>query len=306
MRRLFFSLLLFGLTCPIGVFADLYQWTDRTGVIHIVDESVEVPAEFRDSLKVYRTIKANQPSAPGKTLLPARLFAKNTQGSFAQKLARDLGLIEEENDNALTALTGAGISPAGGWKVYDPLSREAAYEVIASARRAAESRRFPLSADGAEGVVRQALGSFTFSDALPEDELPAKRTGYNEQYNNNEPIVVEYVQEIIEVVPQPVYSYSPWVAGTSHHRPYQRFSRPRRFRHQPLEPSDAFVASPFSSSRFINKRSGRRVFSTPAFPLRQPPPFPLASPHPGMSTSPLPLRQPSPFPLASPHPGVRR
>lgn len=287
MQRLSFSLLLFCLTCSTEAFADLYQWTDSTGALHIVDESVEVPTEFRGSVKVYR---ATKPSSMGTTPLPLRSFAENTQGSLAQKLARDLGLIKGENEDALSALTGVGISPAGGWKVYDPLTREAAYEVIASARRAAESRRLSLSADGAEGVVRQALGSFTFADALQEEGPLARRVGYEEDgYYDNQPAVVEYVQEVIEVVPEPVYIYSPSVVVTSHRHSH----RPRRFRHQPTAPPDASAALPFSSSRSVNERSGRPLFSTSPLPLTQPLPFPFASPH-------------SNFPFASPHPGARR
>ena len=303
MRYFSFSLLLSYLICPTEAFANLYQWTDNAGVVHIVDESVEVPTEFRDLVKVYRTRRA---SSSEKTLLPARSFAENTQGSFAQKLARDLGLIEREDEDALSALTGAGVSPAGGWKVYDPLSREAAHEVIASARRAAESRRLSLSADGAEGVVRQALGPFILAGAPRADFA---RSGYREdEYHNGEPTVVEYRQEVIEVVPQPVYIPFPLVVVNSHHRS----SRLKRFRHhrsgvsdrrlgpklskalvgerskrslrskQPSRPPDAFAASPFSSSRFINKRSSRPLFSTPPLRLHQSSPLPFASPHPGI------------------------
>ncbi len=276
MRCFFCSLLLACLLCPTGAFADLYQWTDSTGVLHIVDESVEVPTEFRNAMKVYHT---NKSSSSGKTFLPSRSFAENTQGRFAQKLAQDLGLIERESEDALTALTSVGISPAGGWKAYDSLSREAADEVIASARRAAESHRLSLSADGAEGVVQQALGSFILAGPPKADVVePAYR---EDKYYNSEPAVVEYKQEVIEVIPQPAYVYSPVVVVTSHHHPHRRLSKPRRFRRQPPEATGP-VSSPFSSSRFTNKRSRRPFFSTPPLPLRRPSPFPFASPYPGV------------------------
>ena len=76
MQRFFFGLLLFCFICPTGVLADLYQWTDSAGVIHIVDESVKVPLEFRDLVKVHRVTK---PSSTRLPLFPSRSFAENTQ-----------------------------------------------------------------------------------------------------------------------------------------------------------------------------------------------------------------------------------
>src|SRR5215475_3388909 len=141
--------------------ADLYQWTDTDGVLHVVDDAGEVPEAYRSKLKVYRTAK---PVGSGKSttamLAPSRAYAANSQGAFAQKLAVDLGLITHDTEDALSPLNGAGIGPAGGWRVDDSLTPEALYEVIAAARRAAASQRLRLSADGAEAIVQQAAVSF--------------------------------------------------------------------------------------------------------------------------------------------------
>ncbi len=181
------------LLCLMGfapTFADLYQWTDHRGVIHIVDESVAIPEEFVSSVKVYHT---RTPSSAARTPLPPRPFPPTTQGHFAQKLAQDLGLVQEAHEDPLAALTTVGIAPAGGWRAYDPLSPEAAYEVVAAARRAAEARRLSLSPDGAEAVVQQALPAKP--QEVPTFPPPEEAPFY-------EGPTVEYVQEVIEVGPR--------------------------------------------------------------------------------------------------------
>src|SRR5262249_29229348 len=147
----FCGLLLFA---PSSTLAELYQWTDHDGVIHVVDEAGEVPPAYQDQVKVYQSIKA-APPPPSLPLSPSRAYPDYSQGKFAQKLALDLGLIKSSSEDGLGPLTGAGIQPAGGWRVSDPLTPEIVYDVLAAARRAAGSRRLTLSADGAEAVVKQ-------------------------------------------------------------------------------------------------------------------------------------------------------
>ena len=155
-------ILLIGVLClwlPAVAHADLYQWTDADGVIHIVDETSEVPEPYRAGMKVYHTAK---PTPGVSTLLvsPSRTYAAQSQGAFAQKLALDLGLIKESREDAFGPLRGAGVQPASGWEANDPLTPEVVDDVLAAARRAAEAKRLLLSADGAEAVVRQAGESF--------------------------------------------------------------------------------------------------------------------------------------------------
>jgi hypothetical protein len=89
--------------------------------------------------------------------------------SFVSKLAFDLGLIRERDEDAWAALARAGIAPVGGWQRGAELRPEVVYEVLAAARREASAGRLSVSADGAEAIVRAALPP---SLAQPE-EVPA-------------------------------------------------------------------------------------------------------------------------------------
>ncbi len=198
------------LWCSAVVHADLYQWTDADGVIHIVDETVAVPAAHRSSLKVYHAAKSVGGS-PGTPLSPSGAYAAQSQGAFAQKLAQDLGLIKNGNEDALGPLRGAGIQPAGGWKVSVPLTPEVLYEVLAAARRAADAKRLPLSADGAEAVARQAAEPFlqpppSAQVAAPPPAQYSEEPGYDEE---PEVIIEQAPPQVIEVVREPTYEYVP-------------------------------------------------------------------------------------------------
>jgi hypothetical protein len=186
---LFCGLLLFA---PSSTLAELYQWTDTDGVIHVVDEAVEIPAAYRDQVNVYQSIKTAPPPA-SLPLSPSRAYPEHSQGQFAQKLALDLGLIKSSREDGLGPLSGAGIQPAGGWKVSDPLTPEVVYDVLAAARRAADSRRLSLSADGAEAVVRQvAAAVFPPSPVAEERET-------EEAPQEPQVVIYESPTQIIEV-----------------------------------------------------------------------------------------------------------
>jgi uncharacterized protein DUF4124 len=175
---------------PSPTLAELYQWIDTDGVIHVVDEAVEVPAAYRDQVKVYQSMKTAPPPA-SLPLSPSRAYSEHSQGQFAQKLALDLGLIKSSGEDGLGPLSGAGIRPAGGWKVSDPLTPEIVYDVLAAARRAADSRRLSLSADGAEAVVREVAAA-----VFP----PVDEEGETEEAPQEPQVVIyESPTQIIEV-----------------------------------------------------------------------------------------------------------
>jgi len=44
--------------------ADVYQWTDERGVIHVVDEAGQVPPAYRDKVQVFKSMKAPTPPEP--------------------------------------------------------------------------------------------------------------------------------------------------------------------------------------------------------------------------------------------------
>lgn len=255
------SFLFFGVTL---VHADLYQWTDEQGVTHVIDDAGAIPEAYRAKTKAYRSAKPTKNST--SLLAPSRIYPEKSQGAFAQKLALDLGLINNPGEDALGPLGTAGIQPASGWRVHDPLSPEARDEVIAAARRAAASQRVRLSADGAEGVVRQTGNQFLPPPPVaaiplqPEDE---------EYYEEPEIIVEQQPPQIIEVIREPVYIPQPVIVGVpswqgspggpSHnpHHPPQQHSRQRESRFSTPAPTHMpFGAShmPFGSAS-SNRRS---------------------------------------------------
>jgi len=198
------AVVLIGALClwfPLVSQADLFQWTDADGVIHIVDETIEVPEAYRAGMKVYRVAKpASEASA--LPVSPSRTYAVQSQGAFAQKIAFDLGLIKSSNEDALGPLRGAGIQPARGWLVGDPLTVEVLSDVLAASRRAAEAKRLSISADGAEAVVRQAGESFLPSPPPVREEEPP------EYILEPQTIIIEQPPtQIIEVMREPDYGY---------------------------------------------------------------------------------------------------
>jgi uncharacterized protein DUF4124 len=211
-----FFLLLIGVLClwvPAISQADLYQWTDADGVMHIVDEAAEVPDAYRAGMKVYRAAKPTTGVSP-LPVSPSRSYAAQSQGAFAQRIALDLGLVKESSEDALGPLGGAGIQPASGWEANDPLTLEVVDDVLAAARRAADAKRLPLSADGAEAVIRQAGEAF-----LPPPR-PDSRPGWAEGEDGPEygqqpqPIIIEQPPpQIFEVEGAPDYGDVPFIYG---------------------------------------------------------------------------------------------
>jgi len=103
--------------------ADLYQWTDESGVIHVVDESSQIPESYRKKVKVFESQKSRTPPS-ALPLSPSRMYPEYSEGRFAQKLALDLGLIKSPLEDAIGPLTNVGIRPASSWQVNDPLAPE--------------------------------------------------------------------------------------------------------------------------------------------------------------------------------------
>jgi hypothetical protein len=213
--------------------ADLYQWTDAQGVTHVVDDTGLIPDAYRDKVKTHRTAKPT--SSQASLLAPSRTYPENSQGAFAQKLALDLGLIKNSGEDALGPLGAAGIQPAGGWQVYDPLTLETQADVIAAARRAANSQRVRMSADGAEAIVRQA--ATTFLPPPPIAQAPPADEYEEEAFYDQEPeiIVEQQPPQIIEVIREPVYIPQTVIVEGSPHRHGRRGKKPDRPRRAPQE-----------------------------------------------------------------------
>jgi len=218
------------------VYADLYQWKDEQGVTHVVDDAGSIPEAYRSQVKVHRTAKPTTSQA--SLLAPSRTYPENSQGAFAQKLALDLGLIKNSSEDALGPLGAAGIQPAGGWQVSDPLTPTEQTEVIAAARRAAESQRVRVSADGAEAIVQRTALAFLPSPPVAQEEGPYEEDA--DDYQEPEIIVEQQPPQIIEVIREPVYIPQPVIVGDPHWRGHPG-KRPRRSRRPQPETSSRQV-----------------------------------------------------------------
>ena len=207
-----------GLGYPAEAGADLYRWTDARGVIHIVDESVEIPETYQDRVKIYRSFSSDLASSPA-LITPSREYSARSQGAFAQKIAVDFGLIKDGSIDALGPLNGVGIQPAGGWQVNHTLDPDSVDQLVAAVRRAATTQRLALSADGAEAIVRQAASGF-IPPPPPEPVVQAEP----------DVVIVEQPPRIIEVIREPYYVETPVVVHAL--RPYRPHRRLRRFPRQ--------------------------------------------------------------------------
>ena len=216
-------LYLSGLGCPAEARADLYRWTDARGVIHIVDESVEIPETYRERLKIYRSSSSDLAASPA-LITPSREYSARSQGAFAQRIGLDFGLIKDGSIDALGPLNGAGIQPAAGWQVSRALDPDSVDQLAAAVRRAATTQRLALSADGAEAIIRQA--ALDFIPPPPEPVVQAEP----------DVVMVEQPARVIEVIREPYFVEMPAVVHALRHRPYRRRRFPRQERRELYRP----------------------------------------------------------------------
>lgn len=70
MRQIIVIVFLFSMVfIPSGALADLYQWQDEKGDVHIVDDMLLVPPQYRDNVRVIKT-KPPQETAPPEQYIP--------------------------------------------------------------------------------------------------------------------------------------------------------------------------------------------------------------------------------------------
>ncbi len=192
------------LACATPSSAQLYRWTDPQGTLHLGNDAGEVAEASRRGLAVYPVGAAQ---AGGKSaaapLSPSRLYTAQSQGAFAQRLAQDLGLIQQSNEDALGPLSSMGIAPTGYWQVTEPLTAETVEEIVAATRRAAATERLALSADGAEAVVRQVAVTF-----MPAP-VPLASPSAAEGEDNVQPVVVVEPEVILEEPPPVIVEQAP-------------------------------------------------------------------------------------------------
>ena len=201
--------------------ADLYQWTDENGVIHVVDESSQIPPLYREKVKVFESQKSRTPPST-LPLSPSRTYPTYSQGRFAQKLALDLGLIKSREEDAMGPLTSVGIRPASSWQVNEPLTPETIDEIINSARNAANAQRLSLSADGVEAIVQQAAAAILPPPALVQEQAS------EEPPPPQQIIIQQPPSQIIEVERETVPVYVPVPVAPYYHRHHPSHHQPHR------------------------------------------------------------------------------
>ncbi len=109
----------------------------------------------------------------------------------ATKLAFDLGLIHQREEDALGALDHVGITPFSGWTSKSECTPEVVYEVLAAARRAALAGRLSVSADGAEAIVRAAFAPCLSTRAdVASEQTPFVAAAENPQVAGEAPVLV--------------------------------------------------------------------------------------------------------------------
>jgi hypothetical protein len=183
------------------------------------------------------------------------VYAAQSQGAFAQRLALDLGLITQSDEDALGPLSGVGIAPTGYWRVTEPLTAEAVEEIVVATHRAAATARLALSADGAEAVVRRAAAAFLPASVPPASPSTAERgdavppvTVVQPEIiiKESPPVIIEQVPtQKIEVIPAPVYVPVP-TAGWSGGLRKRRFPASPEAPPQHLHPGPTHL--PFGTS----------------------------------------------------------
>ncbi len=150
MRVAFGALALLMLVAPsVPARSEIYRWVDADGVVHLDDTLANVPEPARPDAKVFQS--RNAPSAP-PTSGPV-------QSAFANGVARELGLMTSDTQDAVSVLHLVGIYPSAGWNPAATLTSAVMDEVTRAARAAARARRLPQSESTAEAaVLRVASG----------------------------------------------------------------------------------------------------------------------------------------------------
>jgi len=128
---------------------EVYRWVDEHGVTHLDDTLGNVPETARGDAKVFQSRAAPAPASPSG---PA-------QAAFANGIARDLGLVASDTQDAVSTLGLVGIYPSAGWHPAGPLTPTIVEEVARAARAAARARRLPQAEASVEAsVLRIAAG----------------------------------------------------------------------------------------------------------------------------------------------------
>ena len=128
---------------------DVYRWVDERGTVHLDDDLARVPEPYREAARVFRS----KPASVGTTAVDP---TAPTQASFADAIARDLGLRSSESQDSVSVLQITGIYPARGWDPTAALSPIVVTDVVSATIAAAQARRLSQSPAAAEMTIIRA------------------------------------------------------------------------------------------------------------------------------------------------------
>ena len=160
-----------GLRLATPVQAELNQWTGAASVTQMEDEKELISSPNTGQVKA-SAAEFTTPANEQILKSGSQVTAESRLSGFMTKLALDLGLIRQREEDAWSALTRVDITPVGGWAHNVELTPEVFYDVLAAARRAANAGHLFVSADGAEAIVRAAVTPFLSN----LEEVPAAQT----------------------------------------------------------------------------------------------------------------------------------
>jgi hypothetical protein len=137
--------------------AEIYRWVDEHGVTHLDDTLENVPQGARTDAKVFQSRVA-----------PASESATGTaQSAFANGIARELGLVASDTQDAVSALGIVGIYPSAGWHPGATLTPAVVEEVTRAARAAARGRRLPQNEATVEASVLRVASALGVAGPPP-------------------------------------------------------------------------------------------------------------------------------------------
>jgi hypothetical protein len=143
---------------PTPARSEIYRWVDEHGITHLDDTLSNVPEPARTDAKIFQARPA--PATAAATTGP-------TQASFANGVARELGLLTSESQDAVSVLHLVGVYPSAGWNPTAALTSAVVDEVTRAARAAARARRLPQGEASVEASVLRVASTLGVAGPPP-------------------------------------------------------------------------------------------------------------------------------------------
>jgi hypothetical protein len=152
------ALLLALVVVPTSAQSEIYRWVDEHGITHLDDTLTNVPEPARTDAKIFQARPA--PAPPVASSGPS-------QAAFANAVARELGLLATENQDAVSVLHVVGVYPSIGWSPNAALTSAVVDEVTRAARAAARARRLPQGEASVEASVLRVASNLGIAGPPP-------------------------------------------------------------------------------------------------------------------------------------------